>query len=47
MTNQAIRNALDDLETAADELDPAERFNADMIRESVETIRDELGVRHD
>lgn len=43
-SNQELRNALDDLETAADNVEKeALSFHADMIRESVETIREEAG----
>ena len=42
-TNQAVRNALDDLDTAANTLERhGAEYDADMIRESVETIREEL-----
>lgn len=38
--NQAIRNALDDLETAAEKVDSD--YESDMINESVATIEGEL-----
>ena len=42
-TNQAIRNALDDLEVTADWVEEEDLgADADMIRESVQTIREEL-----
>jgi len=44
---QAVRNALDDLQTAADKLEGVHDFDADMIEESTATLRDELGVGQD
>jgi len=42
-TNQAIRNALDDLEVTADWVEQEDlTHDADIIRESVQTIREEL-----
>ena len=42
-SNQAIRNALDDLETTADYVEKnGMDYDADMIRESVQIIREEL-----
>ncbi len=48
-TNQAIRNALDDLETSARMLEEegVDSFHSDMIRESVQILREELGEEHD
>jgi len=40
-TTQAIRNALEDLETSADRV--KSDFDAEAIRQSVATIREELG----
>ena len=44
-TSQAVRNALADLETAADRVESD--FDAEAIRQSVATLREELGVADD
>jgi len=44
---QAVRNALDDLKTVADNLPAVDRDDADVIRETVKILRDELEVQVD